>query len=194
LRITFKRTSGIVAVFAVVLVLAWAATASAERLSHGDQRIFRLAFAELDKGNTESALRIARRGTDPLLVKTVYWSHLVRGGTGVTFEQVQRFRQENPNWPRQHTLRAKAEIRLPRSLSDQEVLDFFGATGPATVNGIIRKAEALLGLDRAREAGLLLRKTWIDSNLTPGEERTFRTARSTPGARARRARRASASR
>jgi soluble lytic murein transglycosylase len=173
-RAAAVRGAVFVAAVAALTCCPVAGSIASVRLSHSDQRIYRQAFDELAAGRLETALRLAQRGSNALLTKVLEWNDMVRGAPGVSFQEIQQFRADNPHWPRQDALRVQAEIRLPSSLSNEAVLDFMGDGPPATVNGVIRLAQALLALGRDKEAMTLIRRTWIEENLTESEEKTFR--------------------
>lgn len=143
-------------------------------LSAQDRTIFREALAASEKNRWKRARRTAARGSDGLAAKIIDWMYLTAPGTGAPFSEISKFIEENPEWPRQTTLRRNAERMFSASnLGDEEALAWYQAWPPVSADGRARLAEAMINTGE-REAGIaILRKAWIEGNFTRARERNL---------------------
>ena len=141
-------------------------------LSTQDRAIYRDALAAAEKNRWNRARRTAARGGNELADKILDWMYFTAPGTGASFAKISKFIEQNPEWPRQTTLRRNAERVLSASRGgDEEALAWYGAWPPVSADGRARLAEAMINTS-AREAGLsMLRKAWIEGNFTRARER-----------------------
>lgn len=156
----------------LVLLVALPAAAS-EKLSERDRRIYREAFAAVEKGQWVRAREVAARAENPLLAKVIQWMDLLQPGPGRSFAEMSEFLATNPDWPLLTTLRANAERAMPKNLGASEVIAWFDERPPRTAAGVMRLATAFLETGRVEEAQALVRQGWVDENMTVEEEKEF---------------------
>jgi len=161
--------------FAVAVLAAGTdrAVAQAEPLSATDQRLYKAAFAAIEKERWTEARRLAAQAADPLPAKVVEWLDLTRPGAQRSFEDYARFLARNPDWPGQRALRAEAERAMPEGLPAATAIEWFGDRPPATIAGAMKLAAALLRSGREAEATALVRDGWVRLDAAAGEEKDF---------------------
>ena len=83
------------------------------------------------KSRLTQARALARKMKDPLAEKLVGWLILQSPSSGAGHEQINRFLNANPSWPRGMVLKARAEgAQLSRTGKPHAVIGFF--KGPAS--------------------------------------------------------------
>jgi soluble lytic murein transglycosylase len=157
----------------VFLALAAAPALAAEKLSSHDRKVYGQAFDAADKLQWVKAREIAAQAKNPLLAKVVLWLDLVQSGPGRSFADMQRFLADNPDWPLLGAMRANAERAMPHGLDSAEVAAWFGDREPATAAGVMRLATALFDLGLDEQAGRLVRRGWVENDMTAEEEQEF---------------------
>ncbi len=176
------RTGICLAVLAVWLAATpvWAheTAAPVERagglLSSKDRKIYTEAFHKADRRRFRRARKLARKAKDPLPAKVIQWLELTEPSPGGDFDEAAAFLEGNPDWPGQTALRRRAERAMPKGLSDERVLNWFGKHPPITPEGGARYAEALNRAGEEERAIELLRAAWIEGNFPRRDERAFR--------------------
>jgi soluble lytic murein transglycosylase len=106
-----------------------------------------------------------------LEAKVAAWITLQQGDTGAAFSDYTRFIEAHPGWPLVQNLRQKAEF-VAAEASPQQRLQWFQQYPPTTGSGVFAYLEAVGHLTPARLAEQI-RKSWINVDLTPSEEKTF---------------------
>jgi soluble lytic murein transglycosylase len=150
-----------------------AAAAEGILLSEADRTIYRAAFEKVDARQFESARALADQAVNPLPGKVIEWLDLAREETGADFAQLAKFLNDHPDWPRQRDLLRNAERAMPADISDAQLLAWFEARPPVTVEGALRYAETLKRSKRDEETAKLLRDTWITFNFKRDQEDQF---------------------
>jgi soluble lytic murein transglycosylase len=131
----------------------------------------RAALAAADAGKWAEAERRARQAKDPLVVKLIQWLGLVRGGNNAPFAGIVRYIEDNPDWPSHRQLLRRAEEAMGNAVADQDALAWFAKNPPVSAAGQIRLAEALIATGETGRGTKLLRKAWINANLSDAQER-----------------------
>lgn len=162
------------ALAAWAVCMAAAGALAAPQISPADRAIYERAIALADARDLEEARDLSLRGGQPLLNKYLNWLYLSQPSLEGDFEEIAAFLRTNPHWPGQQTLREHAEIAMPPSLRDGEVLAWFDAFPPVSHVGMTRYGQALQRLGRIAEAVPQIRQTWIEGNLTATEEAEYR--------------------
>ncbi|MEN6543277.1 lytic transglycosylase domain-containing protein [Parvibaculum sp.] len=143
------------------------AVVSSTLLTKADLAALNDAYAEADRGNWPEAMRHAGRIADPTAAKLVLWSRLVAQDSGATLAEIVAFQQQNPDWPRQALLSRRAEeALLAFSMSDQDVLNWFGDHPPVTGEGRLRYGKALAANGRNDEAREWIQRAWVENDFT----------------------------
>lgn len=161
-------------VVAVRLGAGCPAEAAGATLTAADRNTYRLAFTAVDAGNWDEALRLGKRGRNPLPYKVIQWLYYTEPRSGAAFDAIAYFIRGHPQWPGERLLRRRAEEALdPDRLPDQEILAWFQAYPPVGIEGTIAYAGALERTGRPHEAGDLVRTFWTDGSFGSSQERGF---------------------
>ena len=165
-------TLTLVAALAVPLLAP--STPRAAELTAADRQHLANAFLHFDRENYRDARLHARRAQNKLGAKVIQWLDLTRSGSEAGFGEAHAFLLENPGWPRLSRLRRTFESNMPWQWPDREILAWFQANEPATVDGAMKYAGALVRAGREGEARALLRETWRSGRFNREQEKNFR--------------------
>ena len=127
----------------------------------------------IDAGQFDSARALTDRLDDPLLAKTLTWFRLSERRTGGRYADYLGFLTDNPDWPRQRTLRHRAEGLMPAELSAAEIRHYFAQHPPVSAYGAERYADALSAAGEQDQARALLQDAWLTSHFPAADERRF---------------------
>ena len=116
-------------------------------------------FAEDAAAAIEAASQL-----DPVTQDVVTWLAL-RDGLG-SFDDYRGFVLRRSDWPGMDTLRAKAEPVIEKGHNAGEVIAWFAGNLPQTGAGTLRLAEALLTTGAVDAARAVLRRAWIELDLS----------------------------
>ncbi len=147
--------------------------ADSGELGAKDAAIYRRAFAALAEDRWQDAIDIAAGAKNPLLAKVVHWLDLTRPGPGRSFDAMNRFLQENPDWPQRETLLAQAERAMPETYPSAKILAWFGERKPLTAAGALKLANALMAGKAEQRARDIVRAAWIERDFSEAEETEF---------------------
>ncbi|WP_185681042.1 lytic transglycosylase domain-containing protein [Parvibaculum sedimenti] len=143
------------------------AVVSSTLLTKADLAALNDAYAEADRGHWPEAMRHAARVADPAAAKLVLWSRLVAQDSGATLAEIVAFQQQNPDWPRQAILSRRAEeALLAFSMSDQDIMSWFGEHPPMTGEGRLRYGKALIANGRGDEGKEWIQRAWVENDFT----------------------------
>ncbi|MCA8933955.1 MAG: lytic transglycosylase domain-containing protein [Rhodospirillaceae bacterium] len=145
------------AVLALAVYAPWAASA---QLSQSDVLVYQAAFEAADLQAWATARAIERQASDPVLREVVDWVAMSNDAGDRSFAEIADFLGRHPDWPDQRGLRSQAERLMPAGLGRAEVLAYFEAHPPVTVDGTVRYAQALEGAGRLDEAQAMLHGIW----------------------------------
>jgi soluble lytic murein transglycosylase len=157
-----------IASLAPVPALAAGAELSSDQLRRG-----REAFHAISADRWSEARVMANAAGEPVLAKLVLWLDVTRQGSDVPFDEIAQFLAENPSWPNQSLLRRRAEEAISPAMSGRAVLNWFGDSEPATANGTIQLARALLAFGNESRAREVARRGWHTASFGPDEEAEF---------------------
>jgi len=131
-------------------------------LNAQQREIYTQVFAAVEAGRWEAARTLLARGNHPVANKLFRWLELQLPRSGVAFEDIVQFVDQNPDWPALDTISRRAEeALLDRPTNDTLVLAWFGTRNPLTPDGAMRYADALAASgDRAR-AQQVIRDHWV---------------------------------
>ncbi|RMH45125.1 MAG: lytic transglycosylase domain-containing protein, partial [Alphaproteobacteria bacterium] len=167
-------TSGIAAVFGLVL---WLASAAAQ--AGGDPRVDALqrALDLVEAEDWDGATAAASASGDAIVADIVEW-HRLRAGKGEVGDYL-AFLARRGDWPGLPYLRRKGEVALETAPAD-EVLRFFAYGPPPTAVGALAHARALRSLGRPDEAVASARRAFLrfpmDADVEAAIRREFPTA------------------
>ncbi len=144
-----------------------------EILSAADREIGRKAFQEAAAGRFDSARRIAATAKEPIIAQLIRWLWLQTAGSGASFEEITQFVGTKPDWPAREALLRRADEAIDGSTGDGRIIAWYDAHPPETGLGLLRLGEALLRLGREAEAFPVMRRAWVDGNLSLRDEKTL---------------------
>jgi soluble lytic murein transglycosylase len=176
MRVKVGRFLGILAVVIGTAAFFFAqhpAAAESSGLSSHDIAVYKQAFKAVDKDRWKEARRLADSAKDPLLGKVIQWLDLTRPGPGRDFKEMSDFLKANPDWPLRYTLTQQAERAMPEYLKPQDILKWFGERDPATVEGAITLAGALIATRQETRAEQVVQSTWINLDFGKDDEQVF---------------------
>ena len=173
-RVSFNlstRGSSLLALgFAALLLGATLPARAAEPLSAHDLPIARQAFDLMDRGLWARAESLAQGATDPLPGKIILWLDLQRSQAGHSFPEIAQFIEANPDWPRQSTLRLRAEETIDQ-VPDATLRTWFQHHKPASPFAKLKEAELMVaGGDPAGYAARV-KEIWIAGDFSAAEEK-----------------------
>ena len=108
---------------------------------------------------------------DPLAAKLYYWLEFTQKNDVTNYTRLTQFIRNNPEWPGMTGLKVKAERNMPRTISNEEVIEWFRDYPPQTANGLDRYLSALLILGREPEAQKIIRDWWSQALSTRDEQK-----------------------
>ncbi len=129
-------------------------------LSDEDRTHFAAAFDAIDRGDWHRAVDQAALVKNPLAAKIINWAYLAADDTKPPFEDLVKFTTENPDWPLQETLLAKAEKALPQDMPAARLIAWFAGQEPLTGEGMIRLGEAYLATGQTNYGVGWITRAW----------------------------------
>lgn len=144
-------------------------------LPSAEAPLLRDAIARAEAGDGNGASDKAARLSDPVARTLVEWFILRSGAQGINAGRVSRFLIQNPGWPGESTLRARAEATL---LSEEhgpdDIINFFHNVTPRTAAGKIVLANALNQRGQRERAAALVHEAWRTNSVSSSVERYVR--------------------
>ena len=167
--IRFARSAALLSL-AVAVFFGQGRAVAAEPLSAHDLPIVRQAFDLMDRDLWARAESLARGASDPLPAKIILWLDLQRSQAGHSFGEVAQFIEENPDWPRQSTLRLRAEETIDQ-VPDAALRTWFQHHKPASPFAKLKEAELMVaGSDPAGYAARI-KEIWISGDFSAADEK-----------------------
>ncbi|MBI1244193.1 MAG: transglycosylase SLT domain-containing protein [Alphaproteobacteria bacterium] len=131
-------------------------------LNAQQREIYTQVFSAVEAGRWEAARTLLARGNNPVANKLFRWLELQLPRSGVAFEDIVQFVDQNPDWPSLDTISRRAEeALLDRPSNDTLVLAWFGTRSPLTPDGAMRYAEALANAGERAHADQVIRDHWV---------------------------------
>jgi len=144
------------------------------QLSNKDRKLYSAIFSAIEKGNWKRASVLKRRATAPLPDKILTWLAMSRSRGDFSFREIDLFLTNNPDWPRQKSLRRRAEsLMAGEKLPATHRIAWFDRFPPVTTTGRVLQAEAILETGSRKRAHELLRRIWRTSSFTARDQRRF---------------------
>lgn len=144
-----------------------------EILSASDREIGRKALQEAAALRFDAARRIAATAREPMIAQLTRWLWLQTANSGASFEEIASFIETKPDWPAREALMRRADEAIDGSTGDGRILAWYDAHPPETGLGLLRLGESLLRLGREKEAFPVMRRAWVDGNLSLRDEKTL---------------------
>lgn len=146
---------------------AWAVTS-------GLAKTYGPAFELAAKRAWTKLAKLPRTPRDPALETALTWLRLEHWGSKTRFQEIARFLEAHPAWPRRQRLARRAEVLLGDDLTNEAKLRWFKNNPPTTTPGRLKWIDAL---ERAGDRETMVeavRDTWQRARLTRSEQRRFR--------------------
>lgn len=156
------------AIVMAMLLLVGAWPSAAER--QADPPLVRALVEAAGRRDWATAERTAGRLGGAPFSTWVTWRRL-REGDLSDFWSFRDFLVRAPHWPEAVRLQVRAEELLPDGLPPREIVEFFVDRPPRTPKGRLVLAEALLALGDTERGMALLRRTWVEDDHAPADER-----------------------
>ncbi|MDZ4737839.1 MAG: lytic transglycosylase domain-containing protein [Rhodospirillaceae bacterium] len=161
------------AFFSIFLALLPAAAAAEPLLTTGDVAIYKQAFQLVDQEKWVEARALASTAENPLPAKFIQWLDLIRPGPGRSFDEITGFMRTSPDWPGQISLQEQGERGMPPNLGTEEVLAWFADREPATIEGAMMLARALIDKGLTQQAIDMVRQSWAQLPVSATVEGPF---------------------
>lgn len=139
-------------------------------LSAADHDLYTKAFDAAGRGDWSAARGLADQGHDTTARNLIIWRYLTDRNSGASFDEINRFLRDHPDWPLRQTLFARAEHAMPATMDASAVIAWFGGRKPVIGMGKVRLGEALISVGRKSEGRALIREAWVENNFEPNEE------------------------
>ena len=163
-----KRTAGTLAAAAVAAAVAGAPAAA--QLSAQDTAAFQAAIEAVELEAWATARQVAGRAADSAVASVIDWIYFSTRDSGAQFNEISAFLVSRPDWPNQSGLRRRAEEAMPGSMASAEVIAWFEAYPPLTVDGIARYTRALRSVRGDTAAAAYFQGEWPLITLTDTEQ------------------------
>ncbi len=164
--------SGFLAI-SLLFASSWLLSAPAAHAAKDDAAYYHRAFTSLASANAEQAEALASRGTDPVLNKVIRGYAMALPGNDYSFEQLDGFLSQNPDWPGLKGIQMIAEQKIPANTSPAQVAAWFAARPPVTLVGFYRYMDALNQSGQAQTAQKAVHTRWVEGNFGGDEQTAF---------------------
>ena len=140
-------------------------------LNEADLKIYRQAFAAATDRQWHKARALATTATYKLPAKIIDWRWMTAYRNTASFEEIARFIEQNPSWPRQTVLQRRAEEALAKPVNQIRILNWFVTRTPITGIGMYRYGEALLENGKQTKGKSWIKQAWSVGNFPKKLER-----------------------
>lgn len=136
-------------------------------LSTRDRALYGSAFKLGGRGDWDGAAAMAAAARDRTLAKVIDWQRIQDRSAMLGFDQIARFIDQNPDWPRSDGIQVRAEAKIDDDTGARKVIDFFRRHPPISGLGRLRYGMALLETGDRAAGAQLLKLGWHDADTTP---------------------------
>jgi peptidoglycan lytic transglycosylase len=134
------------------------------------EKLIDQAFAQMKQANWTKARELAAQSANSVAQTIVEWRFLL-DDPGMNFDAIDAFLAAHPDWPRRDGLIIRAERDMPAPLSPKQVIQWYSDRTPSTGIGMVRLGEALLATGKTKEGRALIRRAWIEDELSNADEK-----------------------
>ena len=124
------------------------------------------AFKEADRRKWSAAMKWAGKIKSPVPEKIIRWRYYLTETSGIKFDEIVRFIEANPDWPRRERLLRRAEESMPDDLKPERVIAWFAGQEPMTGEGKIKLGEAYLAIGKQEFGTYWLQNAWTQHDLS----------------------------
>ena len=131
------------------------------KLSKADKNALKATVSAVYKRRFSAARTMMGKIKDETASKLVRWYYYRRRGNDADAALIERFRQDNPEWPSQRRLQRNAEAALLfRKSSPENIIQFFSKSKPLTGTGKAALAGAYFAIGEKEKASRLISAAW----------------------------------
>lgn len=163
----------LLALFALGIVLSFNHSAHAQILGDSERSRLEAAFHAVELDRFSAARQFASESENPLARKALKWLFMLEPDSNTSFQEITRFVDENPAWPRRARLARRAEEQDMSLVSDARIRAWFETRAPKTVAGALRYAIALSNAELIDRRRAMASRLWRSLNLSASDERAF---------------------
>ncbi|RKQ71460.1 soluble lytic murein transglycosylase [Litorimonas taeanensis] len=146
--------------------------ALSQYLNDNDARNLRKAVAAAKRGSWSEYINLHNKVRDPLARDLLTWVRATRDPNAPQ-ETLNIAAQRLSDWPRQTTIRAKAEANLfDRPIPPRATIEWFKGEDPVSGEGRMALARANFAIGNNEVGDMWLRSAWRDSKLTRDRQKT----------------------
>ncbi|MGY8959002.1 MAG: lytic transglycosylase domain-containing protein [Alphaproteobacteria bacterium] len=177
-KLYFKTLRFVVLIFGATL-LSGEGPARAETPKIEQRALYKKAFTAALQNKWKSAQRLSRAALakNPVTrgpAQVIDWLRVQSPAADAPFKDIVKFLDQTPGWPRQRTLRRRAEGAMKSDFGQNATLAWFKKYPPLSAAGVIRHVEALRGAGRSKDASKAIRNAWLRLDMGRSDERVFR--------------------
>jgi len=134
---------------------------------------YQQAFEDLRRGRQEAVRAAIYQGSNPALNKVLEGSLMALPGNDYSYEEIATFVNENPDWLNLSGILMIAEQKIPANIPPQSIVKWYDANTPLTAYGFNKYIEALQAIGEDKRAVSIIRKRWIEKDLSADEAVAF---------------------
>lgn len=169
-----RKLTLVIAIIVSLLLTLNVAAASDYRISQNDKATFERALTYMARGQYDQARVEARKASDGDILNAVLWLQYQENADGNRYEDITRFIDNHPGWPKLKTLRNRAERSLTGDIPPATLVSYFKDEAPVTGYAMRLLAEAQLALGKNKDdANKLLRQGWIQGDFSTEDEQSY---------------------
>lgn len=145
----------------------------ATHLTGGDKKAVINSFKAVREKQWKNAHDLILQVRDPLSVDAYRWLYYTKNAGPIEFRDIAKFIRKHPEWPKQGTLRLRAEKNMQDNLRDAEIVNWFSSYPPLTPDGMKRYMEAMAKLGANKHKRKVINEWWRETLLTPRQQKYF---------------------
>ncbi len=136
-------------------------------LSASDLSNLEKAFDAVDRKQWDYARVLASQISNASARDVVLWRVFVNKDSGAAFADIDRFIAGHRDWPRQDSLKARAEEAMPaEAMQPDQVIAWFQGREPIAGEGMVKLADAYFRKGQEANGKRWIRRAWIEGNFS----------------------------
>lgn len=140
-----------------------------------DGVLLQQALAAAARSDWDRAISWSAQSANPVIRDLIQWKYLLDESSGASFDAINAFLANHPQWPRHDALVIRAEKTMP-DLEPGQVIAWYGNRTPLSGIGMAHLGEALLHTGRRAEGIALIQRAWIEFTYSPSDESSIMSA------------------
>jgi len=126
----------------------------------------------IKNGQWNDGKRYIAASKDPLAATLYYWLYYQnKSANEVSSISLIRFLNKHPTWPKNRSLRLKAEKSMNSGQGIGESVRFFNRYEPLTADGFFVYVDSLLAQGQTAKAGALIQEWWTEKSMSRDEQK-----------------------